>query len=147
MNLYVNFFCRDIDAQCAFYAAVLALPEHASRRSPIYRALQGPGFEIGFNAWPAYALLGLHERQPEPDTKTASLHCYPTLMLPNCEAVDIAAREALALGGQVIQGPFATYYGQWQVVLADPEDQVFRIASDGLPAGVVAPALCALTES
>ena len=145
MKLYVNFFCRHIEAQCAFYAAVLGLPEHAPVRSPIYRALQGPGFELGFNAWPAYELLGLSERRPAHDAITP-VSCYPTLMLASATAVDQAVRDAAARGGKVLQGPFATYYGQWQAVLADPEGQVFRVASVGLPAGVQAPTLDALME-
>lgn len=145
MKLYVNFFCRDIAAQCAFYGAVLGLPEDEAPRSPIYRALRGPGFELGFNAWPAYELLGLAERRP-PLAATTPVHCYPTLMLAGPDAVDRAARDAAAHGGRVLQGPFATYYGQWQAVLADPEEQVFRVACIGLPAGTKAPSLEALME-
>lgn len=145
MKLYVNIFCRDIEAQCAFYAAVLGLPEHAPVRSPIYRALKGPAFELGFNAWPAYELLGLSERRPAHDALTP-VQCYPTLMLASPEAVDQATRDTAAQGGRVLQGPFATYYGQWQTVLADPEGQVFRVANQGLPAGVLAPSLNALME-
>lgn len=145
MKLYVNFFCRDIAAQCAFYAAVLGLPEHPPVRSPIYRALQGPAFELGFNAWPAYELLGLSERRPARDARPP-VQCYPTLMLASPEAVDQAAHDAAAQGGRVLQGPFATYYGQWQAVLSDPEGQVFRVAHQGLPAGVQAPSLDALME-
>jgi len=48
---------------------------------------------------------------------------------------------ALARGGQVLKGPFATYYGQWQAVLADPENNVFRVASIGLPQGMERPTL------
>ena len=146
MKLYVNFFCRDIEAQCAFYGSVLGLPEHPPVRSPIYRALLGPAFELGFNAWPAYELLGLSERRPAHDALTP-VSCYPTLMLARAAAVDQAARDAAAHGGQLLQGPFATYYGQWQAVLADPEGQVFRVASARLPAGVQAPSLDSLMES
>lgn len=143
MKLYFNVFCRDIQAQCRFYGAVLGLPEHEALRSPIYRALQGTGFELGFNAWPAYELLGLRERAPAAG-KTAPVTGYPTLMLPDPAAVDQAAQRTAAHGGQVLQGPFATYYGQWQAVLCDPESQVFRVACMGLPGGRQAPSLDAL---
>lgn len=143
MKLYLNFFCRDIEAQCRFYGAVLGLPEHEALRSPIYRALQGPGFELGFNAWPAYELLGLRERAPAAG-KTAPVTCYPTLMLHDPAAVEQAAKACTAQGGQLLQGPFATYYGQWQAVLCDPESQVLRVACVGLPPGHEAPALDAL---
>ena len=145
MKLYVNIFCRHIEAQCAFYAAVLGLPEHVPARSPIYRALQGPAFELGFNAWPAYELLGLSERRPAHDALTP-VQCYPTLMLSSPKAVDQATRDTAAHGGRVLQGPFATYYGQWQAVLADPEGQIFRVAHGRLPAGMQAPSLDTLME-
>ena len=154
MQLYVNLFCRAPEAQCAFYAEVLGLPEHTALRSPIYRALQGPGFELGFNAWAAYGLLGLAGRAPSASEAASSdaqppatppVTAYATFMLDSCEAVDQAVRRTVALGGRLIQGPFPTYYGQWQAVLADPEDHVFRVAFAGLPPGVLAPNLQALT--
>jgi predicted enzyme related to lactoylglutathione lyase len=55
--------------------------------------------------------------------------------------VDEAVEAVRAQGGQVLKGPFATYYSQWQAVLADPEDNVFRIAAASLPDGVTAPKL------
>jgi len=144
MKLWFNLMCRDIEAQFAFYRAVFGLPEAEAARSPIYRAVETADFQFGFNdARAAYGLLGLDGRQPGGETPRATV-AYATLMLDTPAAVDAAVQAAQAQGGRVIKGPFATYYGQWQAVLADPEDNVFRIAAAGLPEGVTAPALASL---
>ncbi|MFT4194775.1 VOC family protein [Ottowia sp.] len=142
MKLFHNFFCRDIEAMSRFYQAVLELPEDAVSHSPIYRAVATPQFQFGFHASAAYDLLQLSERKPDgtralrPETTG-----YPTFMLDTPAAVDAAVQRALAHGGRCIKGPYATYYGEWQAVMADPEDHVFRFSTLGLPAGVSAPAL------
>lgn len=141
MKLWFHLLCRDIEAQCGFYGALLALPEAVASRSPIYRALEAPGFQFGFNAAPAYALLALEDRRPQAGAGAPPVVAYPTLMLDTPHAVDAAARRATALGGRLRKGPYATYYGQWQAVLEDPEGNVFRVACIGLPDGVERPAL------
>ncbi len=141
MKLDVNLFCRDVDAQFAFYQALLDLPEHLPSRSPIYRALHGAHFQFGFHALPAYGLLGLAERQPAAGAGPAPTTAYATFMLDSPAAVDAAAARATALGGRVVQGPYATYYGQWQAVLCDPEQHVFRCSVAALPGGMQAPLL------
>jgi catechol 2,3-dioxygenase-like lactoylglutathione lyase family enzyme len=135
----VNVFCHDVDAQFAFYQALLGLPEHEVSRSPIYRALHGDTFQLGFHAQAAYGLLALGDRRPEgvPPPVTA----YATFMLNAPQEVDAAVARAKALGGTTIKGPYPTYYGQWQAVLCDLEGHVFRVSVAGLPAGVAAPAL------
>ena len=65
MKLYHNLFCRDIEAQLRFYQGLLGLPEAVHSRSPIYRAVEAPGFQFGFHAAPAYSLLHLDNRVPE----------------------------------------------------------------------------------
>ena len=139
MKLQFNFFCRDIEAQLAFYRELLGLPEAAYTRSPIYRSVHTMDFQLGFHAAPAYELLGLSARRPA--RAGANLEGYPTLMLDSPAAVDAVASRVAALGGRVIRGPFPTYYGQWQAVMADPEDHVFRVASEDLPDGVATPSL------
>lgn len=138
MKLWFNLFCRDIDAQLAWYQALLHLPEAVQARSPIYRAVEDEHFQFGFNALPAYALLNLSTLAPTAGQATA-VTAYATFMLPDTEAVEQAAHQAVALGGRVIKPPYPSYYGQWQAVLADPEGHVFRVAAVGLPAGVPAP--------
>lgn len=141
MKLWFNLMSRDIQAQFHFYREVLGLAEAEASRSPIYRALETADFQLGFNdGRAAYGLLGLDGRQP-PDTAPRATVAYATFMLATPAAVDAAVQVVLAQGGQLVKGPFATYYGQWQAVLADPEDNVFRIATNSLPEGVTAPML------
>ena len=141
MKLWFNLMCADIEAQFAFYRDVLGLPEATASRSPIYRALETAEVQFGFNdGAAAFGLLGLDGREP-PAAPIRTSSAYAKLMLDGPADVDAAVERARTLGGRVIKGPFATYYGQWQAVLADPEDNVFRIACVGLPAGVTAPAL------
>lgn len=133
MKLWFNLFCQDIEAQQQFYQALLQLPEAVGTRSPIYRAVETESFQLGFNARAAYALLGLGDRTP-PDGQQSAVTGYATFMLDSADAVTAASRRAAALGGRIVKAPYATYYGQWQAVLADPEDNVFRLSAIGLPA-------------
>lgn len=134
MKLWFNLLCRDIEAQLHFYGQLLgpAWAEAAASRSPIYRALDCDGVQFGFNAEPAYALLALADRAPA-GPQPAPVTAYATFMLDTAGAVDTAADRAAALGGRIVKAPYATYYGQWQAVLADPEDHVFRVSAQGLP--------------
>lgn len=134
MKVWFNLFCADPQAQMSFYAGLLGWPEAVASRSPIYRALEQDGVQIGFNARPAYALLGLADRQPA--GLPAPVTAYATFMLDSPAAVDAAASFASANLGQVVKAPYATYYSQWQTVLADPEGHVFRASCAGLPDGV-----------
>ena len=139
MKLVYSLFCRDVEAQLAFYQGLLKLPEATHSRSPIFRGLLGPGFMLGLHAPPAYGLLGLADRAGE--ARHAPVTSYATFELPLPADVDRLAQLASALGGRVVQGPFPTYYGQWQAVLADPEGHVLRLACTRLPQGVSAPVL------
>lgn len=134
MKLFVNLFCRDIEAQLAFYQALLGLPESEHSRSPIYRAIETGHFQFGFHAPPAYGLLALGDRAPAPQG-TPPVTAYATFMLATPQDVDAAARQVSSLGGRVVKAPYATYYHQWQAVLADPEDHIFRVSTDSLPEG------------
>jgi catechol 2,3-dioxygenase-like lactoylglutathione lyase family enzyme len=139
MKLFVNLFCRNIEAQLAFYQDLLGLPEAVHSRSPIYRAIESHSFQFGFHAPPAYGLLSLGDRTPAPKS-TAPVTGYATFMLDTPQDVYAAASRVAALGGRVIKAPYASYYHQWQAVLADPEDHVFRISTDSLPEGAHAAA-------
>lgn len=134
MKLWFNLLCRDIDAQFAFYRQMLDLPEAVQSRSAIYRALETPTFQLGFNAAAAYELLGMADRRPTPECVSPVI-AYATFMVETPARVDDAGRSVEALGGAVIKPAFATYYGQWQVVLQDPEGNVFRVACAALPVG------------
>lgn len=140
MKLWFNLLCRDIEAQFGFYRQLLGLPEAEQSRSPIYRALETSEFQFGFNAVRAYELLGFVDRKPEGEGAVPVV-AYATFMVDAPDLVDAAALQATTLGGAAVKGPFATYYGQWQVVLQDPEGNVFRVACLGLPEGVTRPDL------
>jgi predicted enzyme related to lactoylglutathione lyase len=140
MKLYVNLFCNNMHDQLAFYLALLGMPEAVSHRSPIYRCIHASTFEFGFHAAPAYALLGVADRAPPP-AETSPVTAYATFMLGSCTEVDELTAKAATLGGRIIKAPYATYYGQWQAVLADPENNMFRLSVQSLPEGVKAPKL------
>ena len=131
MKVWFNLFCQDIDAQQRFYQALLGWPEATGSRSPIYRALEQGGVQLGFNAWAAYALLNLGTRTPGDDSKTASVTttAFATFMLDSPTDVDALAARTETLGGYMLKQPYATYYGQWQAVLCDPERHVFRLSA------------------
>lgn len=140
MRLFHNLFCRDIERQLRFYGELLGLPEAVHARSPIYRAIEAPGFQFGFHASAAYSLLGLDDRRPPVDGLT-TVTGYPTFMLDAHGAVSAGAARCAGLGGRVIKPPYGTYYGEWQAVLADPEGHAFRLSCSQLPDGMRRPAL------
>jgi predicted enzyme related to lactoylglutathione lyase len=140
MKLYFSLFCNNIHDQLAFYLPLLGLPEAVAHRSPIYRCIHATTFEFGLHAAPAYALLGIADRAPAP-LQTIPVTAYATFMMDSCAQVDALSLKATALGGRVIKAPYPTYYGQWQAVLVDPENNMFRLSFQGLPEGVVAPKL------
>jgi len=139
MKLWFNLFTPDPQALLDFYQALLGLPEAVASRSPIYRALETADFQLGFNARPAYELLGLPERAPALGS-VPPVTAYCTFMLDTAEAVSRCTERVAALGGRLVKPPYPTYYGQWQAVLADPQHNVFRLSALGLPAGVPTPA-------
>jgi len=133
-----SMFCRDVEACCVFFQQLFGWQEEVDFRSPIYRALTTPNCVLGFHGDPATQLLGL-DRGSAADPASDPVAGYPTLQVPAYTDVDDIAERVVGLGGTLIKGPFATFYGQWQVVLGDPEGHVVRIASMGpLPDGVVA---------
>lgn len=121
---HVNLFTPDPVHLSGFYADLFGFPEIESYRSPIFRALDGgDGFRFGFNAYDAYALLGLSDRMPT----DRGITCYATFEVDDIEAVEALARKALSLGGRIVKAPYDTYYNARQSVLADPEENIFRI--------------------
>lgn len=133
MRVFFNLFCDDIDGQSRFYAQLLGLPELPERRSLIYRALDAGGAELGFNSGAAYGLLALPDRQPAAG-QVPPVTSYATFMLDAPADVDAAAERVGTLGGGVIKPPYQTYYAEWQAVLHDPEQRVFRVSAPS-PAG------------
>lgn len=122
---YANIFADDIDAMAAFYSKLLGFPVLEGHASPIYRCLDaGGGLEFGFNAPLAYDLLGVADRKP---ADKRSISAYFTFEVGSAAEVDELAAMVPSLGGRVVKQPYDTYYNARQVVLEDPEGNVFRI--------------------
>jgi len=122
---YVNLFARDIEALSGFYMALFGFAEIVGHRSPIYRCIDAGGIELGFNAGKAYELLELTRRKPQ--AGPAPVTAYFTFEASSPAAVDELARRAVALGGAIVKPAYTTYYNAQQVVLTDPEQNVFRV--------------------
>jgi len=133
-----NIFCRDVERQMRFYQSIVGWRDIPEWSSSIYRVLERDGVQIGFNGWKAFELLGLagRRRAPRRDFRVSSMLSF---VVEEPEAVDEAAGRVPTLGGRVIQGPFATYYGHWQLVFEDPEGNVARITCPKLPRGAEIP--------
>jgi predicted enzyme related to lactoylglutathione lyase len=119
----VNLFAADPERLAAFYAELFGFAEIEAVRSPIFRCLDAGGVRFGFNGPEAYDLLDLSDRR----RTDGSLSCYVTIEVADDAAVDAGAGRAVELGAVLIKAPCETYYNAWQCVLADPEDNVFRI--------------------
>jgi uncharacterized glyoxalase superfamily protein PhnB len=119
----VNLFAADPVRLAAFYSDVFGFPEIEAVRSDIFRCLDAGPVRLGFNAHQAYALLDLSGRE----RTDQSVGCYVTAEVEDDAAVDRLAARAVELGATLIKAAGETYYGAWQCVLSDPEDNVFRI--------------------
>ncbi|MBB5049956.1 hypothetical protein HNR60_004741 [Rhodopseudomonas rhenobacensis] len=128
---YANVFAKDIVALSGFYSELLGLPELTGRRSAIYRCLDAGGMEFGFNAAPAYDLLGLGARKAR---QGDGVSVYFTFEVDSPSQVDRIAAAAEYLGGQIVKQPYDTIYNARQVVLEDPEGHVFRVNHRRAPA-------------
>jgi catechol 2,3-dioxygenase-like lactoylglutathione lyase family enzyme len=123
VDLAVNLFCHDHERVFGFYRDLLEAPEMSEHASPIYRGLKLPGVSLGFHAQEAYTLLDLVDYS----TGQPSTGHYPTFNVDSVETVDALTRRAIELGATVRKGPYTTYYNAYQVVLLDPEGNVFRL--------------------
>jgi len=135
MQPMFNIFCKDLNRVFNFYQAVSGWNEVPEASSPIYRVLHQDGTQIAFNGLLAYQLLGLSDRQPETE-ECAPVKTMVTFVVEEPVDVDSLAERAHEHGGSVVQGPFPTYYGHWQVVLQDPEQNILRATCPKLPPGV-----------
>jgi len=125
IKLEVSYFARDIDALAGFYAALFDLPYIEAVASPIYRALDFHGTRLGIHDNQAYALLEIGDRVIQGTPKPVGT--YITCNVAGKQELDAYLAKALALGARVIKAPYVSYYNAYQVVLADPEDNMFRI--------------------
>jgi uncharacterized glyoxalase superfamily protein PhnB len=120
---YVSLFAADPVRLCGFYGELFGFPEIESDRSPIYRSLDADSVRLGFHAQEAYDLLNLGDRRPQ----GAGVTCYFTIEVGDDARVDALTRRAQELGATLLKEPYDTYYGAHQSVLADLENNVFRI--------------------
>jgi predicted enzyme related to lactoylglutathione lyase len=118
----INIFARDLDRLIDFYAGLFGLSENLDQRGPIYRALDGGGVAIGFNAVEAYRLLNL-DGFPAP----AGVKSLLTFEVADHAAVERLTAQAEASGATIVKPPYDTFYGSRQSVVLDPEGNVFRI--------------------
>lgn len=119
---YASIIADDIDALCAFYGAILDLPE-VDNASAIYRGLtSGNGVVLAFSAPAVNGMLGIDEYRNPTGTRQ-----YLTFELATDEAVELVAGRAVARGARVLRQPYVTGYHAYQAVLADPEGNVFRL--------------------
>jgi Glyoxalase-like domain len=123
VDVAINVFCRDHVRLFEFYRALLEAPEMEEHASPIYRGLQLPGISLGFHDQKAYELLEIPDLKPE---KPSSGH-YPTFNLDSKTSVDQLTSLAVSQGAIIRKAPYLTYYKAYQVVLLDPEGNLFRL--------------------
>jgi len=123
--LEISHFARDMLGLSAFYAALFEAPYIESVASPIYRALDMRGTRLAFHDFKAYALLELADRMPDAPVKLVGT--YVTFNIAGKDELETRLRQAVALGAKVIKPPYVSYYNAYQAVLADPEDNVFRL--------------------
>ena len=112
----------DIEALSSFYATVFDLPEVEELRSDIFVGLDLDGVTLGFSAPVVYEMLGIEDWANPSGTAE-----YLTFEVSSEAEVTERTDAAVALGARLLHEPYETYYGAFQSVLADPENNVFRI--------------------
>lgn len=117
-----SYLCDDIEALSSFYARVFEFPELTDFRSDIFVGLEVDGVMLGFSSKAAYELLQIEAWADAKGTKQ-----YLTFEAPTDDEVTSLAAAAVDHGATVLHEPYETYYGAYQVVLSDPEGNVFRI--------------------
>lgn len=120
---FVSLLCRDIVAQAEFYHRLLGFGYLTELESEHFRALQSDGPILGFSGPGAFDLLNIPHRDLGMTGTT-----FWTFGVKDEATVDAAVSTAESLGARVVKAPFRTYYGAWQAVLADPEENLFRFS-------------------
>lgn len=117
-----SYVANDIEALSSFYATVFDLPEVTELRSDIFVGLDLGGVTLGFSAPVVYEMLSI-----EPWANPKGTSQYLTFEVTSDEEVTRPTGVAVEQGAELRHDPYETYYGAFQSVLADPEDNVFRI--------------------
>jgi len=117
-----SFISSDFVALFDFYSSTFDLPEVEELRSDIFRGADASGTTIGFSAPVVYEMLNIQAWADARGTRQ-----YLTFECASDAEVDERTRVAVGKGGTLLHEPYETYYGAWQSVLSDPDDNVFRI--------------------
>ncbi len=117
-----SYITDDIVGLSDFYAEVFELDEVMDLRSDIFRGLDVDGVTLGFSAPVVYEMLEIEDWADPKGTAQ-----YLTFETASSEEVEERTERAVGLGARILHGPYETYYGAYQCVLADPKGNVFRI--------------------
>ena len=119
---YASIIADDIVTLCSFYGTVLEL-EEVEGSTDIFRGLStGNEVVLAFSAPVVYELLGIDAYAGSTGTKQ-----YLTFEVGSDEAVDALVERAVAQGAKLLHPPYVSVYDAYQAVLADPENNVFRL--------------------
>ena len=127
--IYVGLLSHNIDGLCRFYRDVFGFDELEGERTEIFRTLDCGNIQLCFHATEAYEILGLSEH-----TKRGGIVEMITFDANSQAEVGNLTKRALDRGARLVKGPFVTYYNHYQVVLFDPDGNVFRITMPNVPA-------------
>lgn len=106
----------------SYYEALFDLKEIPEMHTDIFRAGDVDGVMLGFSDAVVYDMLNIPEWRDCRGTNQ-----YLTFECESDEEVNSLTEKAVALGGRVLHDPYRTYYGSWQSVVADPQNNVFRL--------------------
>jgi catechol 2,3-dioxygenase-like lactoylglutathione lyase family enzyme len=120
----VSIFAADIDTVARFYQAVFGFSEVEPYRTPIFRALDARPALLAIHAHDARELLGLAAPGAVDGTRVSGMLNFE---VDSRDEVALYVARAVDQGATLLKAPFATYYGAFQAVLADPEGNVFRV--------------------
>lgn len=116
----VSMFSTDIGRICNFYKELFGLEEGPV--SEIYRSVVCENVSIGFHAEAAYGLLEMDDL-----AEAAGIRQFITFEAISRESVDALTDRAVSLGARIVKSQYVTYYNQYQVVISDVDENIFRI--------------------
>jgi catechol 2,3-dioxygenase-like lactoylglutathione lyase family enzyme len=125
----LGIFTRDIVKVSAFYRDVFSFKELNQFSSDIFRGLDTGKTWLGFNAMPAYGLLGLQDYSETKGNKFTL-----NFEVESVAEVDRIFARACEKGATPVKAPFAKRYDDsagthWYLaVLLDPESNAFRLS-------------------
>lgn len=105
-----------------YYRELFDLIEIPEMHTDIFRGADLDGVMLGFSDAVVYDMLHIPEWRDYSGTNQ-----YLTFECDSDDEVGELTKKGVELGGRVLHEPYRTYYGAWQSVLADPQNNVFRI--------------------